>query len=425
MSELDDCFKISDTPITVDTATARFLSSLSGMSQTEQIHIKNASGRILVGQLTAPHNIPPTNNSAVDGYLVYFDDLNQGKETRLRIGGRIAAGHPLKRPAKRDEALQIFTGASIPEGKNDQGPDTVFMIEDVQILNDQVILPSGIRQYSNLRKIGEDIEVGDKILSPGHRLRPQDISMAAALGYSELEVFRRLRVAVFSSGDEIQDVGMPLIAGRIYDANRYSLISMLKKMGCAITDVGILKDDPSEIRAALWEATEDHDLIITSGGVSKGEEDHIRGIVENLGALNFWNLAIKPGRPIALGHIQREKSQVPFIGLPGNPVAVMVTFLRIARPLILRLSGSRDLVPQFFQVKSGFNFKKKSGRREWLRAHLERDENGDVTALKYAVDGSGIISSMVESDGLVELPEACEIVKRGDLIDFLPFSEVI
>jgi molybdopterin molybdotransferase len=234
-----------------------------------------------------------------------------------------------------------------------------------------------------------------------------------------------LRVAVFSSGDEIQDVGTPLDDGCIYDANRYSLFSMLQKLGCAVTDIGILPDKTSDIKDGLWKASLNHDLIITSGGVSKGEEDHIKNVVEDLGALNFWNLAIKPGRPIALGHIEREGIQVPFIGLPGNPVAVMVTFIRIARPLVLLLSGARDFEPQLYLVKSGFDFKKKVGRREWLRASLDRDENGQIFASKYLANGSGIISSMVASDGLIELPEECEAVKKGDLVDFLSFNEVM
>ncbi len=425
MIDLDDCFKATDERITVAEAIDRFSAVLGGISQTEKVPVREALGRILAGELTAGHNIPPHDNSAVDGYAVYFDDLNPGAETRLPVMGRIAAGHPLDRPARHGEAVQIFTGAPVPAGEKDKGPDTIFMVEDIKIEGDNVILPAGIKQNANHRKAGEDVKAGDVILTHGHRLRPQDVSMAASLGYAEIEVCRRLRVAVFSTGDEIQDVGAPLEAGCIYDANRYALLSMLESLGCDVTDVGIFPDVPGDIRAGLWQAADDHDLLITSGGVSKGEEDHIKNIVEDLGALNFWNLAIKPGRPIALGHIEREGVQVPFIGLPGNPVAVMVTFLRIARPLILLLSGARDLEPQLFQVKAGFDFKKKPGRREWLRARLEQDGTSSAVAIKYEADGSGIISSMVESDGLIELSEECEVIKHGDLIDFLPFSEVM
>jgi molybdopterin molybdotransferase len=425
VSNLNDCFKVTDTWITVAEAIKRFSRLLGGISQIETVSIRDSLARILASQLTSKHNIPPYDNSAVDGYAVYFDDLNNDSETRLPVGGRIAAGHPLNRPAKRHEALHIFTGAPLPKGLKDEGPDTVFMLEDIEVDGDVVIFPPGIKRFTNVRNAGEDVKINDVVLLPGHKLRPQDVSMAASLGYAELKVYRRLRVAVFSSGDEIQDIGTPLHDGCIYDANRYSLLSMLQGLGCEVTDIGILPDKPSDIKDGLWQASLNHDLLITSGGVSKGEEDHIKSVVEDLGALNFWNLAIKPGRPIALGHVEREGIQVPFIGLPGNPVAVMVTFMRIARPLVLLLSGARDFEPQLYQVKSGFYFKKKVGRREWLRASLEQGKNGEIIALKYSANGSGIISSMVASDGLIELPEECEDVKQGDLVSFLSFNEVM
>ena len=424
MSNFNDCFKATETWLTVAEAIERFSNLLYGVTKIEKIPIRDCSARILAVQLKARHNIPPHDNSAVDGYVVYFDDLQKNTQTRLPITGRIAAGHPMKLASQRGEAKKIFTGARIPKGRRDKGPDTIFMLEDTEIEGNFVVLPDGIERFSNLRKAGEDVKFGDTILSSGHRLRPQDISMAAALGYEELEVYRKLRVAVFSSGDELQEVGAPLNDGCVYDANRYSLISMLEQLGCEVTDIGILKDNPDQIKVGLWEASLDNDLLITSGGVSKGEEDHIKEVVEGLGALNFWNLAIKPGRPIALGHVDRGSAQVPFIGLPGNPVAVMVTFLCIARPLVLLLSGARDLEPQMYQVKSGFDFNKKVGRREWLRASIQKDHNGEIYALKYAADGSGIISSMVASDGLIELSEECDTVKTGDLVDFLSFNEV-
>ena len=425
MNNFGDCFRTTDTWITVAEAIQRFSRLLGGITQIETVSIRDCLDRILAIQLTANHSIPPYNNSAVDGYAVYFDDLDKNTETRLPVTGRIAAGHPLNRPAKRHEALHIFTGAPLPKGLKDEGPDTIFMLEDIEVDGKLIILPPGIKRYANFRNAGEDVEINDIVLLSGHKLRPQDISMAASLGYSELEVYRRLRVAVFSSGDEIQDVGTPLKDGCIYDANRYSLISMLKRLGCDVTDIGILPDRPSDIKEGLWQASLKHDLLITSGGVSKGEEDHIKSVVEDLGALNFWNLAIKPGRPIALGHVERGGVNVPFVGLPGNPVAVMVTFMRIARPLVLLLSGARDLEPQFYHVKSGFDFKKKVGRREWLRASLEKNENGEILAQKYLADGSGIISSMLASGGLIELSEECEAVKQGDLVSFLSFKEVM
>ena len=230
MNELNDCFNIPGASIKVEEAISRFLSQLKRKPNAEHISLNSALGRILAEKLVAKNDVPPTNNSAVDGYLVYFDDLKKVGDTRLKIGGSIAAGHPLSGVAQRGEALKIYTGASIPTGENDIGPDTIYMLEDVLVEEDQIILPPGIKKYSNLRKAGEDIRMGTTSLCPGHCLRPQDISMAAALGYAKLLVFKYLKVAIFSTGDEVQDVGEPLDYGKIYDSNRYSLISMLKSL---------------------------------------------------------------------------------------------------------------------------------------------------------------------------------------------------
>ena len=420
MRELDECFQASDKPLTVADALAAFSNRLSCLAEVEKVPLRDSLRRILAQDLLAARNIPPHDNSAVDGYAVYYDDLNLDKVTSLPVTGRIAAGHPLDRAAAKGEAVQIFTGAPAPEG-----PDTIFMVEDCQEDGDNILLPPGIKRGANLRHAGEDVKTGDRVLSAGIRLRPQDVGMAASLGCAEIDVFKRLKVAVFSTGDEVRDAGDDLPAGTIYDTNRYSIMTMLKQLGCGITDVGIFPDDLAEIRNGLEAASRDHDLLVTSGGVSMGEEDHVKAAVEELGALHMWKLAIKPGRPIALGQIDCGDRQVPFIGLPGNPVAVMVTFMCIARPLILLLSGASQMEPVLFKVPAGFAFDKKPGRREWLRAHLEKQADGGMVVQKYPADGSGILSSMVESDGLIELPEDLESIQVGQLVDFLPFNEVL
>ncbi len=425
MNNLNDCYSGSDNPVRLADAVTVFSSKLKCHQKIEKVYIKDATNRILAEDLSAQHNIPPQDNSAVDGYAVYFDDLNTNCETSLPLVDRVSAGHPIKQQIGRGAAVQIFTGAPLPKNRNLKGPDTIFMKEDVRIESNNVILPVGAKRYANRRKLGEDVKLGDLVLRKGHQLKPQDISMVASLGYDQVPVYQRLKVAVFSTGDEIQDVGEKLRLGSIYDANRYFLISMLEKMNCEVNDFGIFPDIKEQIYKGILNASEDHDILLTSGGVSKGEEDHIKNIIENLGVLNFWNFAIKPGRPIALGCLKKGHFQVPFIGLPGNPVAVMITFLRIARPIILALSGCKDLDTQFFPVISGFNYDKKVGRREWLRASLTKDFEGNVIAKKFHSDGSGIISSMVESSGLIELSEECEGVKVGDLVNYLPFSEVI
>jgi len=425
MTDLNDCFASAEGRLTLADAVDRFISGLSCVVQDEDVSISEALGRVLAEDLVSTIQIPPRNNSAVDGYLVHFDDLSEEGETSLPIAARIAAGHPMEGLARRGNAYQIFTGAQVPDGHGKGEPDTIFMLEDVRTQDDQVILPVGQKRGANLRLAGEDVKVGDTVLKAGQILRPQDIGMAASVGCATLTVRKKLRVAVFSTGDEIRNPGEELAPGAIYDINRYTAPALLKRLGCEVTDLGIYPDRLDDIQAGLAEVAGAHDLILTSGGVSKGEEDHVRTAVENLGALHTWNLLIKPGRPIALGHIQSEGRQVPFIGLPGNPVAVMVTFLKVARPIILLLSGAPGMSDHLYQVPAGFDFAKKTGRREWLRCHLEKDGEGRLRAIKYPEDGSGILSSMVASDGLVELAEDSEGVAQGQLVDFLPFSEVM
>ena len=376
---------------------------------------------MIPSRIAAPNDVPPHDNSAVDGYAVFFDDLDPEAETRLPVTGRAAAGHPLKRPARRGEAVRIFTGAPMPEGhEGAEGPDTVMMQEDCRAEGDGVLIAPGIKRGANRRGRGEDLRAGAVALRRGRRLRPQDLGQAAACGRRTLRVARPLRAALFSTGDELREPGTPLEPGCIYDSNRYTVGGLLRGLGCRVADLGILPDEAETVRAALAEAEGGHDLIVTSGGVSVGEEDHVRQAVESLGRLHLWRLAIKPGRPIAMGQVGR----VPFVGLPGNPVAVVVTFVTIVRPMILRLLGGSDLSPHHFRVRAAFDHKKKKDRREWVRARLEADGDGGWRAVRFPREGAGILSSLVESDGLVELPEGMTRLRAGSLVDFLPFSEV-
>lgn len=424
MNDFDECFRTGDERRTVADVLRKFNATLTPMTGIERVGTRDALNRILAEGLIASADIPPYDNSAVDGYAVWFDDLATNGETRLPVAARVAAGHPLAEPIAPGSAVQIFTGAPMPRGFDGAGPDTVFMIEDCRTDGGAVVVPGSIRRGANLRRAGEDVRNGDIVLKPGARLRPQDIGMAASLGFAEIAVYRRLRVAVFSTGDEVREPGAKLNSGSIFDTNRYALMSMLERLGCTVSDLGIFPDDAEQIRGAIGQAAGAHDLLVTSGGVSRGEEDHVRSAVAALGAVNFWNLAIKPGRSIALGHVRTSGTPVPFIGLPGNPVAVMVTFLLIARPILMRLAGAADSIPAAFKVSAGFDFKKKPGRREWLRSRLVRSEQGLIVD-KFPEDGSGILTSMVASDGLVELSEDNTGVQRGDLVDFLPYSELM
>jgi molybdopterin molybdotransferase len=299
-----------------------------------------------------------------------------------------------------------------------------MMQEDCRLDGNAVFIRPGIKRGANRRKAGEDVRAGNEILTLGARLRPQDVGLAASIGLTELSVFRPLRVALFSTGDELAEPGATLAAGQVYDSNRYTLAALLAQLGAEVSDLGILADRRETIARSLAQAATAHDLLISSGGVSTGEEDHVKAAVEVQGRLHFWRLAIKPGRPIALGQISAGGRAVPFIGLPGNPVAAMVTFLRVARPMILKLMGARDLSPLMFRVPAAFDYRKKRDRREWVRARLVPDGAGGLAARKFPRDGAGILSSLVEADGLVELPEEITQLAAGSMVDFLPFNEV-
>ncbi len=410
----DDCFAGDGELMPLQAALADLESRLSVLTGTEPLTLSRALSRFLAEDVIAERRVPPHDNSAVDGYAVHSGDLAAEGETRLALGGRIAAGHPLDGAAERGFAYRIFTGAAMPPG-----PDTVFMQEDVVVDGDYVILPPGLKAGSNRRFAGEDIETGSVIVAAGRRLRAQDLGVIASVGIDRILVYKRLRAAVFSTGDEIRDPSGEAPAGCIFDANRFTVMAMLRAQGCVVDDLGILPDDPAQITRALAAAAASHDLILTSGGVSVGDEDHVKAAVESLGRLHFWRLAIKPGRPVALGQI----ADCVFIGLPGNPVAAMVTFMRVALPVILRLAGGVNLSPVFYRVAAAFDYTKKPGRREWLRCRLRQDDDGVAWAEKYHSGGAGVLTSMAWADGLVELAEDRTHIREGEMVDFLPFSE--
>ena len=411
----DDCFAQGGPLMRVDEARKLLAEVISPVTASEAVALHQALGRILAEDIVSPVAIPPAPNSAVDGFAVYHADLDPEQETRLPVTGRITAGQLDLPEAGRGTAVRIFTGARLPEG-----PDTVMMQEDCTLDGETVVIRPGIKKGANARRAGEDVEIGATVLQAGQRLRAQDVGQAAAVGRREVMVSTRLRVGLFSTGDELREPGAKLDPGAIYDSNRYTIHALLTGLGCQVDDLGILPDRFDAVRAALGRAKGKYDLLVTSGGVSVGEEDHVKAAVEALGKLHLWRLAVKPGRPIALGQV----GLVPFVGLPGNPVAVVVTFLTIVRPLILRLMGGRDVAPHTFRVRAGFDHKKKKDRREWIRAHLEEDGAGGLTARKFPREGAGILSSLVAADGLIELPEDLTCLEAGAMVDFLPFSEV-
>jgi molybdopterin molybdotransferase len=302
------------------------------------------------------------------------------------------------------------------------GADTVFMQEDVRVEDATLIAPAGLKLGANRRLAGEDVRAGSVVLPAGRRLADQHVALAAAIGLTALEVRRRVQVAVFSTGDEIVEPGSPRPAPALFDANRYLLAGLIKRLGATPTDLGILPDDPVRLASAIAEAAQSHDLVLTSGGVSTGEADHVRHAVEKVGHLVFWRVAIKPGRPVAMAVIPGERRAAAFVGLPGNPAAVYVTFARVVRPLLLRLAGAEVLPLLPMPVRSAFAYRKKAGRREYVRVKLRRAEDGSVEAVKHAQDGAGVITSLTETDGLVELPEQATRIEAGATVGFLSYA---
>lgn len=418
----DDCFAFDGGLIPVDAALERVRARLRPVAGLTTLPLDDTLGAILAADLVAGMNVPPHDNSAVDGWSVYADDLAGTGETRLPIGGRVAAGQSLGRGQRRGETVRIFTGAPMPPGTDGApGPDTVFMQEDCRVDGDHVVFPAGIRRGANRRFAGEDVTAGSTVLSAGRRLGPPELGLAASIGLTELPVRIPLRVAVFSTGDEVREPGSERGPGTIYDSNRYTLKALLRGLGCAVTDLGILPDDREAIRSALVTAAESHDALITSGGVSTGEEDHVRAAVEAEGRLDAWRLAIKPGRPVALGVVRGTA----FLGLPGNPVAVVVTFLNLARPVLLALAGATPVEPARFPVRAGFGYRKKAGRREYVRVRLEPVAGDLPLARRAGSEGAGVLSSLVAADGLMELADDTLGVSEGETAAYLPFSEVM
>jgi molybdopterin molybdotransferase len=417
----DDCFAFGGPLLPVEEVERLIRARIMPVAETEEVALHAAPGRVLARAVMAPVALPPFDNSAVDGYAVRHADLNAEGETRLTIVDRVTAGRAAARTLGPGEAIRIFTGAPIPGGA-----DTVFMQEDCREEGGAVIVPPGLARGANRRLAGEDVAAGAVALPAGRRLAPQHVAMAAAVGLTSLPVRRRVRVALFSTGDEIVEPGAPRPDAALYDANRHLLAQMLARLGAAVTDLGILADDPAPLAAALAQAARAHDLVLTSGGVSTGEADHVRTAIERVGRLVFWRVAIKPGRPVAMGVIPgADGHSAALVGLPGNPVAVFVTFARVVRPLLLQLAGALPEPVMALPVRAAFAYRKKKGRREYVRVTLARAADGGIDASKYPRDGAGVISSLTETDGLAELSEEMTDIVPGATVGFLPYTALM
>ncbi|WP_428245904.1 molybdopterin molybdotransferase MoeA [Ferrovibrio sp.] len=416
----DDCFAHGGALTRLDAALAELSRRLVPIASIETLALAQCHGRILAEPLVAKVAVPPRDNSAVDGYAVYHDDLSRDGETRLPVIGRAAAGHPYSQPQPRGTAIRVLTGAVMPLGEAGSHPDTVMMQEDCTRDGDSVLIKPGIKRGANRRLAGEDLKAGQTVLPAGRILTAPALALAAAGGHDALRVRRPLRVALISTGDEVHQPGSTLPDGGIYDANRPLLAALLTAAGCAVSDLGIQPDKRDHLAKVFAEAARRHDAVITSGGVSTGDEDHVKAAIEMQGRLDFWRLAIKPGRPVALGLV----NGVPFFGLPGNPVAAMLTFCFFARPLLQLLNGAVPLQPRSFPVAAGFSYKKKADRREWVRVSLRDDGRGGWRAEKYPVDGAGVITSLTRTDGLIELPEDLLRLEPGTPARFYPYESL-
>ena len=384
-------------------------------AQTVSLH--DALGRVLATDVVSQFNVPPLDNSAMDGYALRGAELHANAPTSLTVCGTAFAGQPFEGAVAAGECLRIMTGAVIPAGC-----DTVVPQEFVQVADGLITVPAGlVRTGDNRRLAGEDLALGEVALKAGRILTPADVGLLASMGQAEVAVFRALRVAFFSTGNELRSVGEVLGTGCVYDSNRYTLRAMLKRLGVQVLDLGVIPDEPAALADAFRQAAENADAIITSGGVSVGEADHTKQVMAQLGDVLFWTVGMRPGRPMAIGRIQHAAGSAILFGLPGNPVAVMVTFYALVRDALLAMSGAAAQPLPLMRVAAAEAIRKKPGRTEYQRGVVSVDAKGQQTVRTTGAQGSGILRSMSEANGLIVLHHDQGPVAAGDLVDVMPF----
>ena len=398
----------------IEAALEVMLSQAKPVTSIERIGLIEALDRVLAEPVASQVNVPPWDNSAMDGYAVNTADLN-GSGSRLRVAQRIPAGATGKQ-LESGTAARIFTGAPIPPGAN-----AVVIQEVCERDGDRVIINDEVKEQANIRLAGEDTRQGQEILKPGLRLGPQHLGLAASVGVAQLPVYRKLQVALFSSGDELVMPGNALGPGQIYNSNQFTLTGLLEKLGCEVSNLGIIEDTFDATCEALTRGAKQADLVLASGGVSVGEEDHVKPAVEKLGSLDLWKIAIRPGKPLAFGHI----GNTPFIGTPGNPVSLFVTFCVFARPFILKSQGMTEgLLPTPITATADFDWPKPDKRREFARAQLNLDTNGLAQVSLFSSRSSGVISSVAWANGLAVIAEK-QVIAKGESVQFWPFNELL
>lgn len=402
--------------LSADEARQRILDNVHPVAGFERLNIRSALNRILAETLTSPFDVPPHTNSAMDGYAVHFDSVNSVSETRLRVIGTAFAGKPFTGAVELGEAVRIMTGAAMPGTT-----DTVIMQEHAVVDGDAIVVDNEHKLGQNVRAAGEDLKAGQRVLLAGHRLGAAELGLIASLGVGEVNVRRRVRVAYFSTGDELRSIGQPLGVGEIYDSNRYTLYAMLKQFGAEIIDLGVVRDTRDDVEQALSLAASEADVVISSGGVSVGEADFIKEVLADIGEVRFWKVAMKPGRPLAFGTIGETR----FFGLPGNPVSVMVTFCQFVEPALQKIGGGAPRVPIEIRARAARRLKKRPGRMEYQRGILTRAEDGRLEVTATGDQGSGILHSMSVADCFIILPVECGNVEAGEEVTVQPFASLL
>ncbi len=404
------------TSLTCEAALSRILQQVVPLTQCERVHLRAALGRVLGAAVVSRIAVPGHRNSAMDGYAVRSADLPREGLRELAIVGSAFAGKPFSRALAAGEALRIMTGAVVPDGA-----DTIVPQEHAEATVDTLTIDARHRAGNHVREAGEDIAIGATVLPAGTFVTPAELGLVASLGIGELTVLRRPRVAFFSTGDELRSLGETLAAGEIYDSNRYTLYGMLMRLGADISDLGVVPDSPDALAAAFTSAAAIADVVITSGGVSVGEADYTKDILDRLGEVKFWKVAMKPGRPLAFGRL----GHALFFGLPGNPVSVMVTFYQFVLPALRRLMGSNAPPVLTVQARASTALKKRPGRVEFQRGRLGRDESGALVVTPTGDQGSGILSSMTSGDCFIVLPLESGRIEAGSVVEVQPFQGIV
>ena len=402
----------------IDEALQLLIKNANPITETETLPLNEAQGRILAEDISSTINVPPADNSAMDGYAIRSVNFSNADETQLPISQRIPAG-VMGTELERGTVARIFTGAPIPAGADAVVMQEVCTVVDNQPTNNNDIKITGpIPVGNNIRKAGEDIAIGDTILTTGTKLKPQDIGLIASVGIGKISVYKRLQVGIFFTGDELREPGETLEPGQIYNSNRHTLRGLLENLNCEVIDFGTIEDTLEATKTAMLKAAESTDLVMTSGGVSVGEEDYVRIALEEIGQLNMWRINIKPGKPLAFGNIDTKNGRKPFLGMPGNPVSVFATFCIFARPFISEKQGASETQANSFMVAADFEWPKAGKRHEYVRARVEEN----VVKL-FPHQGSGVLTSTSWANGLAVIP-AGTTIKPNDLVEFIPFSEL-